>query len=481
MTSFAGHIEIPPAIGFVPPALSFIEKYAEELGMEDGRRTSLMKASGQAIEMVVQSSSNTSDRNKVAIDVFEKEGILHVEVLNRGVPLLMGGTPFREAWEGVDRVSIENLGRHGQSVVLSVSLGKKALRQSLGSTVLSQSLGLSGEVAVRELEAGEEEALSQLFYFVYGYDYIHEFVYYPDKIRKMLEEKKLLSIVGALPNGRLIGHVGLMKWGDNPPVYEPCLGVVDPGLQSKGFFGKIFARMMQTVNETPMQYLFFDFVTNHDLSQRFVARYNPCEMSIFAGCQSKETQARLERLGLGPDPQDMDRYSLLFAVIPRVPHPFGKHVLLPAGLGESLGFLLKPLGLCWSPSSRFELLPTEGEFKTQYQGAQNAVVFDLTCPGRNAVERILEEWSELLRDGYEYAAIDVPVKTQGLGNLCDLISKSGFFVSGFVPYRNSAELGIRFQALGPTQVAWNDLKLFSPTAKRLLSIIRQNYERNALV
>jgi hypothetical protein len=212
-----------------------------------------------------------------------------------------------------------------------------------------------------------------------------------------------------------------------------------------------------------------------------VTKSGGTELALYAGCQSRETQARLERLGLGKDPEGMLRYSLLVSVIPRVPHPFGESTILPENIGERFGFLLKPLGLSWSPAPRFETLPAGGRFKTSTQRAQSAAVFDLHEPGQEAAEDIVEEWRELLRDGFEYAAVEAPLDAPGLGTLYDLLSGNGFFASGFVPYHCSARLGFRFQALGPTKVAFDQIKIASEQGKKLLAAVRSEYEANCLL
>ena len=111
----------------------------------------------------------------------------------------------------------------------------------------------------------------------------------------------------------------------------------------------------------------------------------------------------------------MDRYSLLYSVIPRVKHPFGREVELPNNLGDLLGFLLKPLNIIWTPTPRFQTLPAQGEFQTHLQPAQNAVVFDLLKTGRDAVDRLLRDWHQLLRNGYKYGAVDVAVSSRESG------------------------------------------------------------------
>lgn len=175
----------------------------------------------------------------------------------------------------------------------------------------------------------------------------------------------------------------------------------------------------------------------------------------------------------------MDRYSLLFSVKPCVPFPFGKEVALPNGLGELLGFILEPLNIQWTPASRFQLLPKQGDYQTHLTPAQNSVIFDLFLGGRCAVDKILEDWKELQKNGYEYCAVDVPMTTPGLGNLYDVLSENRFFIAGLIPYHYSEQLAVRFQSITPTQVAWDEIKVFSRAAKKLLTLIRSEFERNS--
>ena len=172
---------------------------------------------------------------------------------------------------------------------------------------------------------------------------------------------------------------------------------------------------------------------------------------------------------------------LLVSVIPRVPRPFGESIILPESIGERFGFLLKPFGLAYSPAPRFQTLPAMGSFTTSTLRAQSAAFFDLSAPGQEAAEDIVEEWRELLRDGFEYAAVEVPLDAPGLGPLYDILSSNGFFAAGFVPYQSSARLGFRFQALGPTKVAFDDIKVATEHGKKLLAAVRKDYEANCLL
>jgi hypothetical protein len=479
-------MEIPYGSAFVEPTLDFVCSYAQSLGVTEERRQELRAASRYAFSMIEnQNREGASSLGRIGVEVRERDGKLIVEVVNRGVPIFLekqngSGARFFEVTKNLDQVSLENRGREGQSFVFGMRLGEHAARRSIEAEGLDDTLEECPEIVVQELQPGEDSKLSQLFFHVYGYDYIHEYIYYPEKIAQMRQEGRLISIVAVTSTGQVVAHVGLVRSSEKPLVYEPCLGLVDPRLKSKGLFGQVFDAAMKRLNELNCQYCYFDFVTNHDRSQRFVHRYNPADLAIFVGCQSKSTQARLERLGMGQDPTETDRYSLLYSVLPRVEHPFGTHVSLPNNLGEMLGFLLKPLNLKWQPSARFEQLAKDGEHHTKLQPNQNAVIFEMGAPGRSSLDKILAEWAKLLRSDYEYAAVDVPVDRPGLAHVYDKLAANGFFVAGFVPYRSSERLAIRFQAMGLRKLSFDEIKVYSPTAKALLDVIRSNHERNRL-
>ena len=102
----------------------------------------------------------------------------------------------------------------------------------------------------------------------------------PIKLKSLIEEKKLICLVAIAPERSSAGPRRASQMGRGPPVvYEPCLGIVDPKVKGRGLFSQLFEHAMKWVNSTPMQYCFFDFVTNHDFTQRFVAHYGtarPC-------------------------------------------------------------------------------------------------------------------------------------------------------------------------------------------------------------
>lgn len=485
------HLEIVPRESLIKSLADFMLSLARESKVPDENRKRLKTAFDAAMLMVVQNNTRDPHGGKIALDMSVSGGRFTVKIINRGIPILPGtGTggdsksELHTLLEYGGKAAIENFGREGQVLTLEAASGGDGAKETAKARRSADRAPVSvreGDIVIRSLEPGEEPALSRLFYSVYGYTYIKDMVYYPEKIAKMINAGKLISTVAALPDGRLAGHVGLVKCGDSPPVYEAALGLVDPAFKSKGLFRDLFHKSMEILSGTSMHYCFFKFVTNHPYSQQLISRYGTRDMALFIGCQSDVTQASLEKLGLGPDPRDMDRYTILFSIIPGVDHPFGTEISLSPNLGEKLEFLLKPLGLTWIPSSRFQFLPEEGRYDVSRDPAQNAVKFDLFKPGRKAVESIVREWRGFLRDGYEYVAVDVPVSELGRPDLYNMLTRSGFFIAGFIPHHATGKLAFRFQSIGPARVAFREIKVVSDTGKKLLEIIEKDHKGCRLV
>ncbi len=483
------HLMIPPHKSLVEPALDFIISYSKSLGADERRLDALREKTLRVLSMVIGNYSPGKAQHQFRITLSETGGTMTVNIFSRGVPLIgsdtarlgmelsqgKGASPFFE------KISVQNRGRLGQVVSLRMKLGRGAMPKR--SAAGEQEAGEIGddEITVRPLKEGEEGALSQLFYHVYEYNYINEVVYYPEKMQSMIKKGNLISVAAALEDGRLVGHLGLKRWNDNPPVFEPCLGLTDPIVKGRGLFRKLLARIMEISDTIPMHYCFFDFVTNHVLSQKLVSEYNPCEVALHVGCQGMKTQAKLEELGIGEDPHESNRFSILYSVIPKIPKPFEEEVLLPNNIGEMTGFLLKPLNVTWSPAPRFNLLEEGGSYRMGCEPLQASVLFDLEEPGLTAMDNIIKDWREHKKEGYQYAAVEVPLDKFGLGTIYDMLAEQGFFIAGFVPYHHSSRLAFRFQALASAKVDFNEIKLYTEQARALAAVIKEDYERNHAV
>ncbi|NDG27895.1 MAG: hypothetical protein EB120_12065, partial [Proteobacteria bacterium] len=279
-------ISFPPSQEFLFPAVEFVVKYARQAELPTHQIKPLESAIEASLATVMNNNvSDTVIGEPIGLEIHKNEQSLVVEVINRGVPILIqdANRPAEEKLmklaSQLEGIFIYNHGRGGQTICLKASLEKPKNTQLsvLGSQDSAEELQ-NNSVTIRPMEPSETGALSQLFYHVYGYQYINEAVYYPERMSQMMKEGKLISFVAALKNGRLVGHVGLLQCNQTPLVFEPCLGVTDPRVKSRGLFSKLFQAVIKKLEQLPFQYCLIDFVTNHDYTQRFVSRYGTADL-----------------------------------------------------------------------------------------------------------------------------------------------------------------------------------------------------------
>ncbi len=189
-------IELPAGAAFQGAAVDFVVSFARRLGCGPEQQARLEAAVSSALAAVMQNNAGGKSDDPVALEVSEGAGKVVVEVVNRGVPLLLNQgqrselnvayfSQIREASKHADKVSLENFGRRGQVLTLELGLGPQAAARSTPSAAAAPALDIPQDetITVRLLQPGEEEALSRLFYLVYGYQYVNELVYYPEKIK----------------------------------------------------------------------------------------------------------------------------------------------------------------------------------------------------------------------------------------------------------------------------------------------------------
>ncbi|MBL7544888.1 MAG: hypothetical protein JNL11_13810 [Bdellovibrionaceae bacterium] len=469
-------LSIPPCRTYLSAASDFIAMTGKEVGLSAASNEVLFKSCRFLLNELMLNSERGTFSDYIKIDIHNNTDELKVEILNKNLPL---PTDFGQYARTLDlpNVHIENLGPGGQKLIFNMRLEKSYLSEKEPAPMVTPDT----KINIRPLKDGEEAKLTELFFNVYGYNYIHQYVYYPEQIKERRKNGDLICIVGVDDHHNLLGHVALVRLNTNPVVYEAALGVVDPRIKSRGLFTQIFESTMEHSKSLTMSYCIFDFVTNHDFTQKLVSRYGSVDMALLIGCQSKENQASLARLGLGQDPDEMDRYSLLLSLSPRQAHPFGQMISLPTHIGENFSTVLQSLGLTWQPSPRFDHLGRDGEFLAHRQPSQKAIIFDLYKPGRAALQRMVNVWQQLVREGYQYAGVNVPISAPGLAYVYDFLSTKGFFIGGLIPYRNSHELGFRFQALGPTRVGFDQIKVYTHTSQQLLRAVKDDFLRNTLI
>jgi len=126
----------------------------------------------------------------------------------------------------IDDVSIRNLGRKGMETHLFKHLNNKQIRELISAKELAeveqeksaQTLPKgSVKYTIRRMQPSQAVDVSKGAYSSYGYTYVHEDVYYPDRVRELNNTDKLISFVAITDQQEIIAHNAIENENGMPP------------------------------------------------------------------------------------------------------------------------------------------------------------------------------------------------------------------------------------------------------------------------
>lgn len=230
-------------VDFLPGAMGLIREVTSKLGLEekDARRMELVaeEACINIIEHAFEGESGTYD-----IAIIRRPGQVVIAVEDRGLPLdyrkIEGD---KESGLGIilmkafaDEVHFLNLGRLGKRVELVKTLPEKNLDSFLKETVAPVSpLVKESDITVRLMRPDETINLARCAYRCYGYTYVSDHIYYPERSREMVESGLMISVVAVTPQDEIIGHLAVVKETPEALVGESGQAIVDSPLPGTGF------------------------------------------------------------------------------------------------------------------------------------------------------------------------------------------------------------------------------------------------------
>ena len=129
------HVEIPPAASCLPPVLDLIESYANQLGIQSDRCRYLKSACQSALSTVIAHIQAGAIERKGGHRRIRVAGESFCRGAQSRCSHLYGAgwesKQFHDASRHLDKMSIQNRGRSGQTVSMGMRLGEVAAKRSM--------------------------------------------------------------------------------------------------------------------------------------------------------------------------------------------------------------------------------------------------------------------------------------------------------------------------------------------------------------
>ncbi|MBN1188215.1 MAG: ATP-binding protein [Dehalococcoidales bacterium] len=280
----------------LPGIINMVRETAGKLGLDDRDAYRLELVVEEACVNVIEHAFEDESGN-FDITLLRRPGQIVVAVEDRGLPFnyknleaghLSGlGTILMKAF--ADEVHFLNLGRNGKRVELVKNLpDKKAddlIREAQSQPVmLVKPVPIAEkDITIRLMRPEESFNLARCVYRCYGYTYFTDQIYFPEKVREMIESGLMVSVVALNPADEIIGHVSVIKETPYSPVGEAGQAIVDPRFRGGGIFRKMEAYLRNYCKSTGMLGQFAEAVTEHTYSQLVGISGDAFETGILLG------------------------------------------------------------------------------------------------------------------------------------------------------------------------------------------------------
>ena len=289
-------ITVAASLEFLPAVMSFVRETSLKIGLSASEGERLELVLEEACLNVIEHAFDPEEPGTYNVVILRRPGQIVISVEDRGLPFDFKTYEAKhESSLGIilmkafaDEVRFLNLGREGKRVELIKHLPYQDISAyvSADEKVLSPSVPALPEdipITVRPTEPDDSVNLARCIYRCYGYTYANDYIYYPDRVKELLESGLLLSYIALNPEGEVIGHIAVKRNSPDDQVGDGGQAVVDPRYRGNGFLGKLILSFADYAREKGIYGAYSEAVTIHPFSQKASLAMGGFETGVLLG------------------------------------------------------------------------------------------------------------------------------------------------------------------------------------------------------
>jgi serine/threonine-protein kinase RsbW len=365
----------------------------------------------------------------------------------------------------LDRYQYANLGRKGRRIEMVLYATAARVGKPDGTEPLSDA-GTDGPAVIRLAEHGDLTGIARLFYTCYGYSYVNDVVYYPERLADQIQKRHLTSLGAVADKGRVVGHVALMRPFDGADILEWGMAASAPEYRGQGVMERLFTALLDHVRGLPCSGLFSHSVTNHVFTQKICSRYGFSDVALLLGYAPADLSFKKINQELGQRESTIISFKQLQSARQDSIFPPEHHRELILALYGAAKIAVRP-----------------GKQVSTTMPAKSAVVHTV-IPVLNIAELLIKTIGQDLDEQLAFitrklciAGVDILYLVLDLGSplaprAVEQAEAAGYFFAGIFPgYHHPHSLVLQY--LNNIAFDYDTIVTLTPTAGRLKSYIRR--------
>ena len=295
----------------VGPVIDYLRSVAALTGLDDKETHRICYAVEETLENSILFDFEPDETEEIRIRISRIAAGLKVVITDHGIPRNPFAQPPRSldeiaadisfdtiAENDGDRISalssfvIHNLldryiqinrGKDGRSVEMVIFAAGGRITEEAAREESVHPVDGKKFSRIRSAAASDIIGISRLFYRCYGYSYVNDIVYYPERLTSGVASGMLRSSVALSDREEVIGHIALMEPYEGAEITEWGMAISDPVCRGQGIMTALVEEIMQDPSLAGYRGMFAHSVTNHAFTQKICGAHGFSDVALLVG------------------------------------------------------------------------------------------------------------------------------------------------------------------------------------------------------
>lgn len=307
-------IIIKNSIDAIEPLLAYVDSVATLVGLNEKEKQKISYALEEVLQNSISFDFEAQSEEDIEVEITNITSGLKVRISDNGMPKnpfkkidktldeIVNGVSFESVAKSdgdeisalsdfvihklLDKYKYINRGKAGRSIEMTIYASQKRIQESQLESEDKTSMRRYSHI--RGSFGNDITGISRLFYRSYGYSYVNDVVYYPDRLATEIEGHRLISKVALSEDERVIGHIALMQAFEGAKISEWGMAISDPLFRGQGIMNDLIANIMHEAKSSAFYGIFSHSVTNHEFTQKICKKYGFSDVALLVGYAGSE-------------------------------------------------------------------------------------------------------------------------------------------------------------------------------------------------
>lgn len=477
-------LKVYGSVNIIPPICSFVRELAVQEGLSETEAKKIELVAEEACLNVIQHALKGSQDRYYEISLENRPGQFVLAIQDEGAPIDWKkvesgediGLGMRLIKSYTDRVQFINLGKGGKRLefikhfTLPVGHGNAHIEGTEFEAGAPEMAPMDIPIDFCRVTEADLVPLIRCMYRVYGYTY-KDVVYYPEKMKELMDSGLLVSVIGVTPDGEVVAHQGLKKPEQNAGIAEVTMGVVDPRFRGRRLFERIKEHSFEDVKKEGIFGLFVEMVANHPYSQKANLALGSRETGLMLGYVPPERVFH----GIGGQSEILERTTVVVGYTRLSPEP-QRAVYAPFHHETMIRKIYEYGGFTRDIQRAREhdptLLPVRSIVDVSSINDAKTSFLLVRSYGQDFEHLMRARLKELCLGRFECIYADLPLGDPATQLFCAVLEEMGFFFSAIMPELHDGDI-LRLQYLNNVTINPPNVVIVSDFASGLLAYILQ--------